>query len=118
MAIFGTKNKKVESKKEVAVVAKDKMPAVSYRSVLLKPRITEKAGVLSEKNVYTFVVSDKATKGTVSKAIKETYKVSPVQVNIINLPKKRIFVRGRYATKSGVKKALVFLKEGDKIEFV
>jgi ribosomal protein L23 len=39
-------------------------------------------------------------------------------VNIINLPATRVFVRGKNGVKSGVRKALVTLKEGDKIEIV
>jgi ribosomal protein L23 len=49
-------------------------------------------------------------------AIKEKYRVVPQKVNIVNLPKKTIVFRGKKGVKSGIKKAVVYLKQGDKIE--
>jgi len=90
-----------------------------YKALIKKPRITEKAGIKSEsENVYTFEVSSKATKATVKKAVSEIYKVSPVKVNIINLPSKKVYSKGKVGVKSGVKKAVVFLKKEDKIAFI
>jgi large subunit ribosomal protein L23 len=87
--------------------------------IIKKPRITEKSGLQAEmRGVYTFEVTDKANKKNVAKAIKELYKVTPVKVNITNLPAKIIFSRGKTGRKSGIKKAVVYLKKGDKIEFV
>ena len=86
--------------------------------IILRPRITEKTGIMNETaNIYTFEVVLNATKQTVEKAIKSLYKVSPTKVRIINLPAKKVFVRGKNGSKSAVKKALVYLKKGDKIEF-
>jgi ribosomal protein L23 len=50
--------------------------------------------------------------------VKEIYKVTPVRVNIVNLPAKIVFARGKTGRKSAIKKAIVTLKKGDKIEFV
>ena len=87
--------------------------------IIKKPRITEKSGIQAEAlGVYTFEVTTKANKKNVAKAIKELYKVTPVKVNITNLPAKIIFTRGKTGRKSGIKKAVVYLKKGDKIEFV
>ena len=55
---------------------------------------------------------------SIAKAVAEIYKVVPVKVNIINLPAKKVFARGKAGRKSGVRKASVYLKKGDKIEFV
>jgi large subunit ribosomal protein L23 len=86
--------------------------------IILRPRITEKTGIMNEiSNVYTFEVVKTATKHTVEKAIKALYKVTPEKVRIVNLPAKKVFVRGKNGSKSAVKKALVFLKKGDKIDF-
>jgi len=85
---------------------------------IIRPRITEKSGLLSQSGVYTFEVSDNATKSEVTKAIKKLYKVTPVKVAIINLPMKNVFVRGKRGTVSGVKKALVTVKKGEKIDFI
>jgi len=87
--------------------------------VIKKPRITEKSGIQAENlGVYTFEVMPKANKKSVTKVIKEIYKVTPIKVNIVNLPAKIIVSRGKKGRKSGVKKAIVYLKKGDKIEFV
>lgn len=87
--------------------------------IIIKPRITEKSGLQAENlGVYTFEVTAKANKKNIAKAVKEIYKVTPVKVNITNLPPKVVFTRGKTGRKSGVKKAVVYLKKGDKIEFV
>ena len=86
--------------------------------VLLKPRITEKASDLAEKNVYVFDVSPRANKVLVKEAIKSIYKVDVVRVNITAVPSKAIVSRGRKGVKKGGKKATVYLKKGDKIEII
>ena len=87
--------------------------------IIKKPRITEKSGIQSEMlGVYTFEVTAEANKKNITKAIKEIYKVTPVKVNITHLPAKKVFSRGKVGMRSGVKKAVVYLKKGDKIEFV
>lgn len=91
----------------------------THSQTIIRPRITEKSGLMSEsQNVYTFEVAMNATKHSVSQAIKALYKITPVKVSVVNLPAKKIFVRGKHGTKSAVKKALVYLKKGDKIDFV
>ena len=88
-------------------------------SIIKKPRITEKAGIKSEsQNVYTFEVTSCATKKTIGEAIKMIYKVTPIKINVVNLPAKKVTARGRIGVKSAVKKALVTLKKGDKIAFI
>ncbi len=86
--------------------------------VLLRLRITEKAALLSEKNGYTFLVADGATKPQIKAAMKELYRVTPTQINTIAAVKKNITRRGRKGVKGAHKKAIVFLKKGDKIEFI
>lgn len=137
MALFGLK-KNTENKPEIVkdtvkksaakskLTKKPSVKAVAERvntgivikkDVILRPRITEKAGLsIESQNVYTFEVKKDATKGEISKAIKDMYKVTPVKVRTIHLPAKSIIVRGRYGTQSSIKKALVYLKKGDKIE--
>ena len=82
------------------------------------PRITEKASFAAEKNVYTFDISTGANKTEIKKEIFALYKVKPVKVNILNIPKKNIISKGKKGMRGGGRKALVYLKEGDKIEFV
>lgn len=83
--------------------------------VLITPRVTEKASLQSNANAYTFVVAKNATKLTVREAIKKEYKVTPVAINITNLPVRTTFIRGKWGTQAGIKKAIVFLKKGDTI---
>jgi len=87
-----------------------------YANIILRPRITEKATFVSEKNVHTFEVSTSATKKQVAEAVKVFYKVTPVKINMVKNPAKEVFIRGKKGVKSGVKKAYVYLKTGDKLE--
>ena len=89
-------------------------------SVIKKPRITEKAALLTEKNVYTFEIRSDATKFDVRDAITELYKVTPVRVNIVNKKPRHYTsrMRGRNMMEGGLKKAYVYLKEGDSISLV
>jgi large subunit ribosomal protein L23 len=89
----------------------------NHSKIIVRPRITEKSGIMNESsNVYTFEVEKNATKDTIAKAIKTLYKVTAVKVRIVNLPAKKVLVRGKKGTQSAVKKALVYLKKGDKID--
>jgi large subunit ribosomal protein L23 len=86
-------------------------------SILLSPRITEKSALASEKGAYTFNVSTSATKSEIKKAIKAQYSVTPVKVSVTQITDKVVMRRGVLGTKSGGKKAVVYLKKGDKIAF-
>jgi large subunit ribosomal protein L23 len=86
--------------------------------IIKNPRVTEKASTAAEKNVYIFDVASSANKTEISKAIFILYKVKPVKVNVLGVPKKKVFSRGKEGVKGGGKKALVYLKKGDKIEFI
>ena len=83
-----------------------------------KPRITEKVAMLAEGGVYTFEVSSSATKNEIRKEIEKIYKVKPVKVNMLPIKKKNIIVRGKTGVRGGGKKAIVYLKKGDKIDIV
>ena len=85
-------------------------------TVLIKPRVTEKATVKAESSVYVFQVDPKTTKGAVAKAFTQKYKITPIKVNTVTIPAKNVFVRGKRGKKSGYKKAYVYLKKGTKIE--
>lgn len=87
-----------------------------YADIILKPRITEKATFVAETNVHTFEIASTATKKQVYQAIRAFYKISPIKINIVKNPAKKVFVRGKKGSKAGVKKAYVYLKKGDKLE--
>lgn len=103
--------KKTEIKKEVTTTK-----VVEAKKYIVKPRITEKASLQSNVNAYTFVVTTDATKLNLISELKREHGVTPVKVNISNLPSKRVFIRGKKGVKSGIKKATVFLKKGDTIK--
>lgn len=87
-------------------------------TVLIRPRITEKAALLSESaNVYAFEVAHGSSKGSILKAVKEAYKVSPIRVNVVKLPAKTVLQKGKKGRTNKISKAYVYLKKGDKIEF-
>jgi|SRR3989344_9268376 len=87
-------------------------------SAILRPRITEKSSVLSGKNVYTFEVVSSANKKEIREAIKSIYNVTPTKVSVVRIPRKNIWHKKGPGVSGGGKKALVYLKEGEKIEFV
>lgn len=80
--------------------------------------MTEKGSSSMEHNVYTFDVTKAATKAEIKKAVFALYKVHPVKVNVLAIPHKKIKLRGRAGTHGGGRKAFVYLKAGDKIEFI
>ena len=86
--------------------------------IILKPRVTEKStdGTNAARPVYTFAVAPNANKPMVRRAIIEQYKVTPTKVNINTIKGKRVLARGRTGRHGAFKKAMVFLKPGDKIE--
>ena len=110
--------KKADKKADAVVAVASAGVGSPVADVILRPRITEKSGILSQGGVYTFEIATTANKNLVMKAVISLYKVTPVKVAIINSPAKKVFVRGRHGRVSGVRKAIVTLKEGDKIDFV
>lgn len=99
-------NKKTEKKK---VIKEAKIISA------VNPHITEKATFLSEKGAYVFKISQNFNKIMVKEAIKKQFNVNPTKVSIINTPSKTIVLKRRYAEKPGYKKAVVYLKKGEKI---
>ncbi|MEX2369045.1 MAG: 50S ribosomal protein L23 [Candidatus Paceibacterota bacterium] len=91
----------------------------SLHHVLIEPHITEKATYLTDDGVYTFVVAEKANKLQIKQAVKDIYGVTVRKVRTVTLPKKSVQSRrGKPGTKGGLKKAYVYLKEGDSIELM
>ena len=85
--------------------------------VIKTVRLTEKGTLQSDKfNQYTVIADRRANKTQIRKAVEELFKVNVVSVNTMNVRGK--FRRQRTAQAgqtSDWKKALVTLKEGDKI---
>ncbi len=91
--------------------------------VLVKPLITEKMSAVTEKypNRYGFIVNRRASKTQIRKAVEDMYGVDVASVNtMVYLGKRQMrytrsgFMSGR---KTGFKKAIVTLNEGQNIDF-
>lgn len=81
-------------------------------------RLTEKATLLGERNnQYVFRVARHANKVQIKQAIEKLFGKTVTRVNTANyLGKKRRERTASFGKKSDWKKAIVTLKEGDKIE--
>ena len=84
--------------------------------VLIKPVLSEKSYEAITRNQYTFKVHQDAHKTQVRQAVEQLFDVKVERVNIVKVqskPKRRGLHRG---TRPGWKKAVVQLRQGDKIE--
>ncbi len=90
---------------------------MSPHDVLIRPLLTEKiTGIRELKNCVAFAVDRRATRIDVRRAVERVFSVKVSSVNVLNVrgKKKR---QGRYVGKrADWRKALVTLKEGEKIE--
>ena len=84
--------------------------------IIIRPILTEKARELAQKGQYVFEVSKLANKSEIKKAIEKIFKVKVEKVRILNLPEKPRRWGRIFGKKRGIKKAIVKLKEGQKIE--
>ena len=83
---------------------------------IIKPRVTEKAMISTDKNKYIFNVTKNANKDNLRQEVKMTYKVSPIKINIVNTSPRNVVRRGKPGRIAGFKKAILTLKKGDKID--
>ncbi|MCL1851625.1 MAG: 50S ribosomal protein L23 [Peptococcaceae bacterium] len=86
------------------------------RDVLIKPVISEKSVGLLEENKYTFWVAPVANKIEIRNAVEKMFKVSVIEVCTMNVKGKKKRVNRSVGMTSDRKKAIVSLKEGDRIE--
>ena len=77
---------------------------------------TEKGTVLEQDGKYLFMVSKKANKIQIKRAIEQIYKVKVQSVNTMVVPGKLRRVRQELGKTPEWKKAVVTLREGNKIE--
>lgn len=89
--------------------------------VILRPVISEKSMDQTNRQKYTFAVADEANKLQIKAAVEALFKVTVLDVNVLNSKRKeksRNRRRGRQAGyTSPWKKAVVTVKAGDSIEF-
>ncbi|MDD5005538.1 MAG: 50S ribosomal protein L23 [Candidatus Omnitrophica bacterium] len=87
-----------------------------YKDIINTLIHTEKSTVQEEKGKFLFWVKKAATKPQIKKAVEDIYKVSVTKVNTCIVPAKAKRVRQQLGYTSDWKKAVVTLKEGQKIE--
>jgi len=89
--------------------------------ILKRPIVTEKMTALQEKGQYAFEVDKGSNKIEIARAIEKKFNVTVMSVRTMRhkgKTKSQLTRRGRFAGRTaGWKKAVVRLKEGDKIDF-
>lgn len=83
--------------------------------VLRRPLVTEKGTAQNALGKYLFEVDGDANKQQIKEAVQKAFSVTVIKVNVMNMPSVQRH-KGRHVFyTSPWKKAIVTLKEGDKI---
>jgi large subunit ribosomal protein L23 len=89
----------------------------NLRDVLTRPLVTEKTNAGMQDNKYTFIVPLNANKVEIRQAVEAIFKVKVIGVNTIRVMGK-IKRMGKHSGKRpDVKKAIVKVAQGQRIEF-
>ena len=87
-----------------------------HYDVIIAPVITEKATIASERNQVMFKVARRATKPQIKEAVEKLFDVKVKSVNtLVRKGKTKVF-RGNFGSQSDVKRAIVTLEEGHRID--
>jgi Ribosomal protein L23 len=86
------------------------------RDIIIKPVISEKSYGLLDQNKYTFLVRPEANKTQIKMAVEQIFDVKVTSVNTINRKGKRKRTRFGYGKRPDTKRAIVSLKDGDRID--
>ena len=86
------------------------------RDVILAPVVSEKSYGLIDNNAYTFMVHPEANKTEIRQAVETIWDVKVLSVNTLNRKGKTKRFRFTQGKRSDTKRAIVKLREGDKIE--
>ena len=87
--------------------------------VIKRPLITEKSTASqAENNQYFFAVDRRASKYEIKDAVEEAFDVHVTAVRTMSVGGKRRRVGANVGRTSAWKKAMVSLKEGERIEFL
>jgi len=84
--------------------------------VIIAPVITEKSTMASERNQVIFKVASKATKPQIKEAVEKLFDVKVKSVNTLVRKGKTKAFRGTFGSQSDVKRAVVTLEEGHRID--
>ena len=87
-----------------------------HYDTIVSPVITEKATIASENNQFVFKVRREATKPQIKAAIEKLFDVKVTAVNTILRKGKNKVFRGIRGKQQDVKKAVVTLADGHRID--
>jgi large subunit ribosomal protein L23 len=87
-----------------------------HYDVILSPVITEKATMASEYNKVVFKVRKNATKPQIKEAVEKLFDVKVKNVNTLTRKGKLKVFKNRLGQQSDVKRAIVTLEEGHRID--
>jgi len=87
-----------------------------HYDVIIAPVITEKATLASERNQVIFKVAKNATKPQIKEAVEKLFDVKVTSVNTLVRKGKFKSSRGHAGLQSDVKRAIVTLAEGHRID--
>jgi large subunit ribosomal protein L23 len=87
-----------------------------HYDVIVAPIITEKATIASENNQVVFKVRRNATKPQIKAAVEQLFDVKVTAVNTLLRKGKRKVFRGMRGVQQDVKKAVVTLADGHRID--
>ena len=87
-----------------------------HYDVIIAPVITEKATMASEHNKVMFKVAKHATKPQIKEAVEKLFDFKVKSVNTLTRPGKWKVFRNRIGQQSDVKRAIVTLEEGHRID--
>jgi large subunit ribosomal protein L23 len=89
---------------------------VRHYDAIVAPVITEKATLASESNQFVFKVARNATKREIKAAIEQLFDVKVTAVNTLLRKGKRKVFRGVRGRQQDMKKAIVTLADGHRID--
>ena len=87
-----------------------------HRDVLISPVVSEKSYGLLDANKYTFLVRPDANKTEIKIAVEKVFNVKVTDVNTLNREGKRKRTRYGYGRRKSIKRAIVTLRDGDRID--
>ena len=89
---------------------------MSAHEILVRPIISEKNTMLNERGQYVFEVSKRANKIMIRRAVEELFGVNVTSVNVMHVAGKRRRTGRTIGVTRSWKKAIVTLREGQRIE--
>lgn len=117
----------IKRKKEKKVAPKEAAPkkeraekksagTLPVHAVIKRPWVSEKSQRIGMYNQYVFMVEPSANKHIVKQEVQRRYDVQVLQVDMTRLKGKVKRFQNQLGRRAGLKKAIVTLKEGQKIE--